>query len=83
MAFVDDGEERVAMLDLLHTADPPIILEGPSARIWRLLAEPCTITQLVDLMHGQYAAPRVEIEQGTRAFIDDLASRGLISRVDD
>ena len=43
------------MLDLLHTADPPIILEGPSAVIWRLLEEPCDVTELVGRLQERYA----------------------------
>ncbi len=82
MAFVDDGDERVAMLDLLHTAAPPIILEGPSAVIWRLLEEPCEVAQLVGRLQERYAGSPEEIEAGTRAFLDDLAGRGLVIRAE-
>ena len=82
MAFVDDGDERVAMLDLLHTADPPIILEGPSAVIWRLLEEPCDVTELIGRLQERYAGTPEEIAAGTRAFLADLAGRGLVIRVE-
>lgn len=77
IAFVDDGADRVAMVDLLRLADPPIVLEGTSAAIWRLLETPLTIGGIVDELSAVYDAPRADIETGVRAFMTDLASRGL------
>ena len=70
------------MLDLLHTADPPIILEGPSALIWRLLEEPCDVQALVDRLRERYTGSVEEIEAGTVVFLDDLVGRGLVLRSD-
>lgn len=77
VAFVDDGVDRVAMVDLLRPADPPIVLEGTSASIWRLLETPRTIAEMVDELTQVYDAPRDDIEVGVESFVADLAARGL------
>jgi hypothetical protein len=77
VAFVDDGADRVAMVDLLRLADPPIVLEGTSAAIWRLLETPRTIAEMVDELTAVYDAPRGDIEVGVEAFVADLVTRGL------
>ena len=78
VAFVDDGADRVAMVDLLRLDDPPIVLEGTSAAIWRLLEIPRTISDVAAELATVYDAPRAEIEDGVRAFVTDLACRGLV-----
>lgn len=77
VAFVDDGVDRVAMVDLLRLADPPIVLEGTSAAIWRLLEEPRTIGDMVGELAQVYDAPRAAIQAGVESFVADLAARGL------
>lgn len=77
LAFVDDGADRVAMVDLLRLADPPIVLEGTSAAIWRLLETPRTLDEITLLLSDLYAAPQAHIRAGVDAFVTDLAARGL------
>jgi hypothetical protein len=78
IAFVDDGADRVAMLDLLHVADPPIVLEGTSAAIWRLLQQPISVPELSARLAEQYAAPVDVVAAGVESFLADLAARGLV-----
>lgn len=77
VAFVDEGADRVAIVDLLRLADPPIVLQGTSAAIWRLLKIPRAIDEIVDYMADVYDAPRADIQAGVQAFVTNLASRGL------
>lgn len=78
VAFVDDGEDRVAMLDLLHLADPPIVLEGTSAAIWRLLDEPRSVAEVAAVLAEAYDAPPADVAAGVEAFLSDLSARGLV-----
>lgn len=83
VAFVDDEADRVAMVDLLRLADPPIVLEGTSAAIWRLLETPRTVDEITMHLSDLYAAPQADIRAGVDAFMTDLASRGLAVRAGD
>lgn len=82
VAFVDRGGDRVALIDLCRPEDPPVILEGPSADIWRLLKEPRALSELVGLLEETYVAPEREIRSGVLGFLRDLGRRGLVENHD-
>jgi len=54
-------------------------LNGVGARIWELLAEPVTLTQLVDALVREYAIEAEEARGDVEAFLVDLRVRGLLS----
>jgi len=54
-------------------------LNGVGARIWELLAEPVTLTQLVDALVEDYAVEAEAARGEVEAFLADLRARGLLS----
>lgn len=54
-------------------------LNEVGARIWELLAEPVTLTQLVDALVKDYAVEARAARGEVEAFLADLRARGLLS----
>ena len=78
LAIVGD-ESRVAIVDLAHPARDPLVLEGPAALIWSLIDGRRSVQDLTVELTALFDAATDEIERDTQAFLEDLASRALIS----
>lgn len=76
-AVVDSGD-RIALLDLDHLADPPRVLEGSAAAIWRAVDGVRTTPMVVESVAGSYGVPPAELEADVLAFLDSLATAGLL-----
>lgn len=55
-----------------------LTVDTVGAAIWQLIARPITITDLVERLADRYAASREQIHDDVLAFLDDLATRGLV-----
>lgn len=55
-----------------------LTVDTVGAAIWQLIARPITMTDLVERLADRYAASREQIHDDVLAFLDDLASRGLV-----
>lgn len=76
---VDEREMGTALF--LATADDTAIyhLNPTGAALWRLLAEPMTLADVVEvLQHAFPDADRAEIADDVTAIISDLERRGLV-----
>ena len=58
-------------------------LNATGAAVWRLMAEPTSISQATDLLHQAFPdVARPQIEDDIRQVIADLADKGFIVRDD-
>ena len=48
------------------------------SEVWRRLAQPRTLEELVRELREEYAAPDGEIERDVSELVDDLLGRGLV-----
>ena len=53
-------------------------LDTVGSEIWRLLEEPRSSAALVAALQAQFEGDADEVERDTLAFIDELASNGLL-----
>ena len=65
---------------VLTPADSKIRTLNPTgSRIWELLGGKPTVAEIVDRIHREFDVTRDEAESDVRAFLDDLAAKGLVS----
>ena len=55
-------------------------LNDASAAIWRMLAQPLSLDELVTALHTEYDAPEDTLRQDAREFVADLLDRGFLAR---
>ena len=55
-----------------------LAIDRIGAAIWEAIAQPVAVGTLVDGLADRYAAPREQIGSDVLAFLDNLASRGLV-----
>lgn len=55
-----------------------LAIDRIGAAIWEAIAQPVAVETLVDGLADRYAAPREQIGSDVLAFLDNLASRGLV-----
>jgi len=53
-------------------------IDATGARIWNLLRQPRTLSELCESLESTYDVERPRLEADVRAFLDDLADHGLI-----
>ncbi len=70
------GDETV-ILDLV--SGTYFGLDAVGARLWRLLEEGKTLSEICDVMVDEYEVSREELECDALALAQDLAARNLIS----
>ncbi|MBX3089095.1 MAG: PqqD family protein [Cryobacterium sp.] len=79
VASVDSGA-RTAVLNLGNDRDStPRILEGTAASIWRLIDGAHDTDGLVRELANSYGVNSKQIKPDVEAFLESLASEGLIS----
>lgn len=71
------GEDRVVLQDLERLTDPPLVLEGTAAEIWRLL-DGRSVDDIVAALVVVHGEPAAVIAPGVLAFLEDLAARDLV-----
>ncbi|WP_185736245.1 PqqD family protein [Nocardioides sp. LS1] len=81
VAFVE-SDERVALLDLAALQDPPVVLSGTAAHIWRLLDGSRTLDEVVAHLAVEYAVEPHVISPDVQRFVADLTRRGLVQAYD-
>lgn len=77
VAVVDSGD-RIAVLDLASLADPPRILEGSAAAIWRAVDGGRAAPEVVESVAESFGVETAEIEADVVTFLLSLASAGLL-----
>lgn len=80
VAWMDSGHRVVAM----WMSDPslqPFALEGSAAVIWRALAEPTTVPDLVARVSAQVDLPAQAIRPDVERFVDEMARARLVAPV--
>ena len=70
------GDETV-ILDLAHGTYYG--LDSVGARIWQLMAEGQTLTQVCEVMLAEYEVTREDIERDVLALVQTLMERQLVS----
>jgi len=70
---VPDG----VLLLLLPDGEPELVT-GPGGVLWDLLAEPRTVTELVDDLAIRYDHDEAVVERDLRQTLDDLRRRDLV-----
>jgi hypothetical protein len=70
------------VLVLPMAGDDLLALVGTSADLWRLLAEPLTVDQTARRLAEVYDTSPDAIRQDIAPVLDDLASRGVLDRLD-
>ncbi|MFA5964325.1 MAG: PqqD family peptide modification chaperone [Sphingomonas sp.] len=55
-----------------------LTIDAIGAAIWQAIARPITVADLVEGLADHYAASREQIHVDVLAFLDNLASRGLV-----
>lgn len=55
-------------------------LERTGQRIWSLIDRPVAVSDIVETLMSEYDVGRQECEAQVLAFIEDLASNGLVRR---
>lgn len=58
-------------------------LDAVGARVWELLAQPCTVAAIVDQIETEFDAPRTRIEGDVLALLEELAARRLVRAMPD
>jgi hypothetical protein len=53
-------------------------LNPVGARVWELLQQPRTVSEIRDLLVAEYEVDSARCEQDLYALVEELASRGLI-----
>ena len=79
VAYVE-SEERVALLDLDRLDELPVVLTDSGAAIWLAVDGRRTDERIVSAVAEGFGAEVDQIAAQVRAFLQDLASRRLISR---
>lgn len=76
------SEEELVLLDI--AGGIYYTLAGPvSIRIWQSILTPCTLEDLVDRLVAEFDVERPACVNQTWAFLNHLASRGLVRLVRD
>lgn len=71
--------EKSVMMDL--DAGLYFGLNNVASRIWNLLEQPQTVSQLVEQLVAEYEIDPAECEQKVLAFANDLIAKKLVSTV--
>jgi len=58
-------------------------LDATSQRIWNLIAQPCRVADLCDILVSEYAVERETCEQEVCAFLSELNKEGLVRIISD
>lgn len=58
-------------------------LEGVGARVWRLLREPTTASEIVEALLAEYDVDREECRRDVEALLERLAAERLIETRDE
>lgn len=90
MRPIPDSAKVVASPDLLTTdfGDELVVLnlrdgfyyslDALGIRIWRLIQDPVTLLDIQEAVTSEYEVDAMRCERDVRAFLDELAGRGLI-----
>ena len=60
--------------------DDPVLLEGTGAAVWELLAEPCSLSTMVDAFATATDGAPGRIRADLQAFLADLEAQDLVER---
>ena len=75
-------EDRVVVLHLDRLEELPVVLSGSGAAIWHAADGAQDVGEVVETVTAAFAVRPEEVEADVRAFLEDLAGRGLITRAD-
>jgi hypothetical protein len=74
------GEEgRVVVLHLDRLEELPVVLSGSGAAIWHAVDGSSDADEVVLTVADEFGLPTEAVAADVRAFLDDLATRGLIT----
>jgi len=72
---------HIVMLDINN--ETYYSLDDVGSSIWRELAEPCKIEQLIDKLVNSYEVTHSQCREDIEPFIDELISAGVIKIIND
>ena len=70
--------ERVVVLHLDRLDELPLVLTGSGAAIWHAVDGSGDVDEVIRTVAGEFGLPTETVEPDVRAFLEDLAARGLI-----
>ena len=56
-------------------------LDASASRIWELLAQTVTVTQIIDILLKEYEVGKDECSRDVLAFLEELQTAGLIESI--
>src|SRR5258708_12489438 len=77
--YTADLEGEMAILD--YSAGTYFGLGDVSARIWKLIEQPCKVQQILATLLDEYEVEQTQCEQDLIQFLDKLYAKGLIQIV--
>lgn len=58
-------------------------VDGVAARIWSMVQQPVRLQEIVRVVHAEFDVDEAICQSDVLAFVDELARRGLVTRVGD
>lgn len=58
-------------------------VDGVAARIWSMVQQPVRLQEIVRVVHAEFDVDEAICQADVLAFVDELARRGLVTRVGD
>lgn len=58
-------------------------VDGVAARIWSMVQRPVRLQEIVRVVHAEFDVDEAICQSDVLAFVDELARRGLVTRVGD
>ena len=75
---VIESDDRVALLDLKRPSDPPRVLEGSAAAIWKAVDGERPVSDVVDAVAEAFEVEASDVRGDVQDFLGSLASAGLL-----
>jgi hypothetical protein len=77
LAWVDH-DDRITVVRLQVLADPPIVLDGTAAALWRALATCVTVEALTAAMAEEYDEPTELLRNHVEVWVAEALTAGLL-----
>lgn len=79
LAWVDDQDDRVAVVRLGRPAAPPVVLTGTGAAIFRLIDGRRTTSEIVALVAAAYDTVDGAVSDHVTDFLAELHDEGILA----
>ncbi|GAB7002831.1 hypothetical protein JCM18899A_03020 [Nocardioides sp. AN3] len=77
---VVEGDQRTVILDLSAPERPPFVLTGAGTAIWAAVDGTRSASEIVSTVAAEHGLEDGAVDHDVRAFLADLAARGLVTQ---